>query len=88
MKKDIISSPNDDIVKGRFRVRKIEAGQYEYDTVFIEVGEDKNIKLVQIPMLKGIKDSDKIVGKSILVKYVDINGDYGFGWVIDEIEFM
>lgn len=88
MKKNIISSPNDDIVKGRFRVRKIEAGQYGYDTVFIEVGEDKNVKLVQVPMVKGIKDSDKIIGKSILIKYIDLDGNYSFGWVIDEIEFM
>lgn len=57
------------------KVKKVEVGNHEYDTVFTDIDG----KEVQVPIIKGIYESKGIVGKSIKVVY---------GNVIEKVEIL
>jgi hypothetical protein len=64
-------------MESKFKVIKQLNGQYEFDTLFIEVGKQKNI--VQIPIVKAVSEGKDLVGKLITVKYEgEIDGDIIF----------
>jgi hypothetical protein len=73
------------IVKDKFKVVKYENGNFDYDTVFIEVGK----LIVQIPILKNVSKDKQIVGKTILIP-CELVGDseYLFNKEITKIEFV
>ena len=51
-----------------YTITDFKLGNYDYDTLFVEVGEDKII--YQIPCKKGLYDS-KIIGSELDIEYLD-----------------
>jgi hypothetical protein len=68
----------------KFKVLKIEKGQFEYDTIFIEINE----KSIQIPIAKSTLKDKQIIGKNIKIPHELIGeNEYLFNKEITEIEF-
>jgi hypothetical protein len=73
------------MVKDKFKVKKVEVGIYNYDTVFIEV--DNNT--IQIPILKTAIKDKQIVNKTILIPCELIGENiYLFNSEITKVEFV
>lgn len=71
------------MISSGFKVVKVEQGNYEYDTAFIQVNKD----VVQIPIRKDIYQKEAIIGKSISIDYEKIDNQLVFGWLIEEVKF-
>lgn len=72
-----------EIINYKFKVLKVEEGNFDYDTVFIEVNKNN----IQIPILKTAIKGKEIVGKTIKIpcEFIKEN-EYLFNNVISEIE--
>lgn len=71
------------MISSGFKVVKVEQGNFDYDTAFIQV----NKEVVQIPIRKDIYQKETVVGKSISVDYEKIDNQLVFGWLIEEVKY-